>query len=117
MSVVESYIPSILTLTDSAVEKVRSLKIEEQNDKLKLRVFVTGGGCSGFQYGFKFDSEEAFDDDIIDFGHFRVLLDPLSYPYLYGSELDYVEDLSGAKFIIKNPNAKTTCGCGESFTV
>ena len=66
---------------------------------------------------FKFDSEEAFDDDVIDFGHFRVLLDSLSYPYLYGSELDYVEDLSGAKFIIKNPNAKTTCGCGESFTV
>ena len=104
-----------INVTESAQKRIQNLLPEYESDA--FRVYVTGGGCSGFQYGFKFDSEEAFDDDIIDFGNFRVLLDSLSYPYLYGSELDYVEDLSGAKFIIKNPNAKTTCGCGESFTV
>ena len=104
-----------ITLTNSASERIVSVLNKDKSSK--FRVYVTGGGCSGFQYGFKFDSGEAFDDDVIDFGHFRVLLDSLSYPYLYGSELDYVEDLSGATFIIKNPNAKTTCGCGESFTV
>ena len=114
---VEKFVPKELNITENAVLKVKKLIAEENKKNLHLRVFVTGGGCSGFQYGFKLDSEEAFDDDLIDFGHFRVLLDSLSYPYLYGSELDYVEDLSGAKFIIKNPNAKTTCGCGESFTV
>ena len=114
---VEKFVPKELNITENAVLKVKNLIAEENKKNLHLRVFVTGGGCSGFQYGFKFDSEEAFDDDVINFGHFKVLLDSLSYPYLYGSELDYVEDLSGAKFIIKNPNAKTTCGCGESFTV
>ena len=104
-----------INVTESAQKRIQNLLPEYESNA--FRVYVTGGGCSGFQYGFKFDSEEAFDDDVIDFGHFRVLLDSLSYPYLYGSELDYVEDLSGAKFIIKNPNAKTTCGCGESFTV
>ena len=78
---------------------------------------MTGGGCSGFQYGFKFDPDIAFDDDVIEFDNFSVLLDSMSYPYLFGSTLDFVEDLSGSKFIINNPNAKTTCGCGESFTV
>ena len=102
-------------LTDSASARIMS--VLEDSDSSKFRVFVTGGGCSGFQYGFKFDKDEAFDDDVIDFKEFSLLVDSMSYPYLYGSTLDFVEDLSGAKFVIKNPNAKTTCGCGESFTV
>ena len=100
---------SSITLTSSASERIMS--VLSKDDSSQFRVYVTGGGCSGFQYGFK------FDDDVIDFGSFKVLIDSLSYPYLYGSTLDFVEDLSGAKFVINNPNAKTTCGCGESFTV
>ncbi len=80
------------------------------------RAYVPAGARPGFQYGFKFDESPAGDDDIIPFPDFSILLDSLSYPYLYGSSLDYVEDLSGSKFIVSNPNAKTTCGCGESFT-
>ena len=104
-----------ITVTESA--KTRILNLIETSDSNKFRVYVTGGGCSGFQYGFKFDQETAFDDDEINFTDFSVVLDSLSYPYLYGSTLDFVEDLSGSKFVINNPNAKTTCGCGESFTV
>jgi iron-sulfur cluster insertion protein len=103
-----------IELTNTATDKIMS--VLKEGDCTKFRVYVTGGGCSGFQYGFKFD-DEAFDDDIIDYGKFKVLIDSMSYPYLYGSTLDFVEDLSGAKFVIENPNAKTTCGCGESFTV
>ena len=114
---VEKFVPKELNITENAVLKVKKLIAEENKKNLHLRVFVTGGGCSGFQYGFKFDDDQAFDDDVIDFGSFKVLIDSLSYPYLYGSTLDFVEDLSGAKFVINNPNAKTTCGCGESFTV
>ena len=110
----ETYKRSI-ELTDSASARIMS--VLETSDSSKFRVFVTGGGCSGFQYGFKFDKDAAFDDDVIDFKEFSLLVDSMSYPYLYGSTLDFVEDLSGAKFVIKNPNAKTTCGCGESFTV
>tara|TARA_B100000902_G_scaffold285616_1_gene271624 strand:- start:726 stop:1070 length:345 start_codon:yes stop_codon:yes gene_type:complete len=106
-----------LTLTDSAMSRIASVMSSNEELGTKFRVYVTGGGCSGFQYGFKFDSVTAFDDDIIDFDNFSVLLDSMSYPYLYGSTLDFVEDLSGSKFVIKNPNAKTTCGCGESFTI
>ena len=106
-----------IIFTDAAANKVGSLLLSEKNTKMNLRVYVTGGGCSGFQYGFKFDSEIAFDDDVVDFDNFSVLLDSMSYPYLYGSTLDFVEDLSGSKFVINNPNAKTTCGCGESFTI
>jgi iron-sulfur cluster insertion protein len=106
-----------LTLTDSAMSRIANVMSANEELGTKFRVYVTGGGCSGFQYGFKFDSETAFDDDIIDFDNFSVLLDSMSYPYLYGSTLDFVEDLSGSKFVIKNPNAKTTCGCGESFTI
>ena len=102
-------------LSDSAKKKILSLQLNE--DKKLFRVYVTGGGCSGFQYGFKFDSDVAFDDDVIEFDNFSVLLDSMSYPYLFGSTLDFVEDLSGSKFVINNPNAKTTCGCGESFTI
>ena len=102
-------------LSDSAKKKILSLQSNE--NKRLFRVYVTGGGCSGFQYGFKFDSDVAFDDDVIEFDNFSVLLDSMSYPYLFGSTLDFVEDLSGSKFVINNPNAKTTCGCGESFTI
>lgn len=104
-----------ITVTESA--KTRILNLVEKSDSNKFRVYVTGGGCSGFQYGFKFDQEIAFDDDEINFNDFSVVLDSLSYPYLYGSTLDFVEDLSGSKFVINNPNAKTTCGCGESFSI
>ena len=104
-----------ITVTESA--KTRILNLVETSDSNKFRVYVTGGGCSGFQYGFKFDQEIAFDDDEINFTDFSVVLDSLSYPYLYGSALDFVEDLSGSKFVINNPNAKTTCGCGESFSI
>ena len=95
-----------LVLTDSALSRIKTIMNSNQELSSKFRVYVTGGGCSGFQYGFKFDSEIAFDDDIIEFENFSVLLDSMSYPYLYGSTLDFVEDLSGAKFVVKNPNAK-----------
>ncbi|MDA9033564.1 iron-sulfur cluster insertion protein ErpA [Gammaproteobacteria bacterium] len=104
-----------IELTNSALGRITN--VLKEGERSKFRVYVTGGGCSGFQYGFKFDDVEALDDDVIDFGEFKVLIDSMSYPYLYGSTLDFVEDLSGAKFVIENPNAKTTCGCGESFTV
>ena len=107
--------PTAINLTDNAIQRIQSLLPASETNN--FRVYVTGGGCSGFQYGFKFDKDEAFDDDIIEFDEFTLLVDSMSYPYLYGSTLDFVEDLSGAKFVIKNPNAKTTCGCGESFTV
>ena len=106
-----------LTLTDSAMSRIANVMSANEELGTKFRVYVTGGGCSGFQYGFIFDPETAFDDYIIDFDNFSVLLDSMSYPYLYGSTLDFIEDLSGSKFVIKNPNAKTTCGCGESFTI
>ena len=106
-----------ITLTDSASARINNVMNANSELGSRFRVYVTGGGCSGFQYGFKFDSEVAFDDDVIEFGNFSVLLDSMSYPYLLGSTLDFVEDLSGSKFIINNPNAKTTCGCGESFTI
>ena len=106
-----------LNLTETAGSRIKTAM--KANDDLgsKFRVYVTGGGCSGFQYGFKFDSDVAFDDDVIEFEDFSVLLDSMSYPYLFGSTLDFIEDLSGSKFVINNPNAKTTCGCGESFTI
>jgi|TARA_B000000475_G_scaffold263163_1_gene249391 iron-sulfur cluster insertion protein len=105
-----------ITLTDNASARISNVMNANSDLGSRFRVYVTGGGCSGFQYGFKFDSEVAFDDDVIEFGNFSVLLDSMSYPYLYGSTLDFVENLSGSKFVINNPNAKTTCGCGESFT-
>ena len=104
-----------INVTESAQKRIQNLLPEYESNA--FRVYVTGGGCSGFQYGFKFDSDVAFDDDVIEFENFSVLLDSMSYPYLFGSTLDFVEDLSGSKFVINNPNAKTTCGCGESFTI
>ncbi len=106
-----------LIFTDAAAAKVRELIEEEGNPNLKLRVFITGGGCSGFQYGFTFDEEVAEDDTVMEKGGVTLLIDPMSYQYLVGAEIDYVEDLNGAQFVIKNPNAVTTCGCGSSFSV
>lgn len=109
--------PSPLNFSDSAVEKVRELLLEEGNPDLKLRVFVQGGGCSGFQYGFTFDEEVNDDDTTIDKGGVQLLVDPMSFQYLVGAEIDYKDDLEGAQFVIRNPNASTTCGCGSSFTI
>ncbi len=109
-------IPPVMTLTDNAAEKIKSLIEEEGSDALKLRVFVTGGGCSGFQYGFTFDENmNEGDTEVQQFG-VSLLIDPMSYQYLVGAEIDYSEGLEGAQFVIKNPNATTTCGCGSSFS-
>ena len=108
--------PAPLVFTDNAANKVRQLIDEEGNDALKLRVFVQGGGCSGFQYGFTFDEETADDDTVMQKNGVTLLIDAMSYQYLVGAEIDYKEDLEGAQFVIKNPNATTTCGCGSSFS-
>ena len=109
--------PAPLVFTDSAANKVRELIEEEGNADLKLRVFVSGGGCSGFQYGFTFDEVQNEDDTAMEKGGVTLLIDPMSYQYLIGAEIDYQEGLEGAQFVIKNPNATTTCGCGSSFSV
>ena len=108
--------PDPLVFTDSAAKKVKELIAEENNTALMLRVFVSGGGCSGFQYGFTFEEAANEDDTRIDKGGVTLLIDPLSFQYLIGAEIDYQEDVQGAQFVIKNPNAKTTCGCGSSST-
>ncbi len=105
-----------IIFTDSAAEKVGALIAEEGNDNLKLRVYISGGGCSGFQYGFTFDEDINEDDTKIENGGVTVLIDSMSIQYLGGAEIDYKEDLSGAQFVIRNPNATTTCGCGSSFS-
>lgn len=112
-----SMMPSPLVFTDSAAEKVKALIVEEGNDDLKLRVFVTGGGCSGLQYGFTFDEITNEDDTILEKNGVQLLIDPMSYQYLIGAEIDYTEGLEGAQFVIKNPSATSTCGCGSSFSV
>ncbi|QQD18787.1 iron-sulfur cluster insertion protein ErpA [Spongiibacter nanhainus] len=117
MSAVEEFTPSVIQVTDRAVAKVKSLIQEEGNDDLKLRVFVTGGGCSGFQYGFTFDELSDEDDTQVERDGVVVLVDPLSYQYIEGAELDYMEGLEGSRFVVTNPNATTTCGCGSSFAV
>jgi len=106
-----------IIFSDSAAKKVGSLIAEEGNDNLKLRVYISGGGCSGFQYGFTFDEEVAEDDTQVVNDGVTVLVDSMSIQYLNGAEIDYKEDLSGAQFVIRNPNASTTCGCGSSFSV
>jgi iron-sulfur cluster insertion protein len=108
--------PAPLVFTDSAADKVRQLVDEEGNPELKLRVFVQGGGCSGFQYGFTFDELVNDDDTQMSKNGVTLLIDPMSLQYLMGAEIDYKEDLQGAQFVIKNPNATTTCGCGSSFS-
>ena len=109
--------PSALVFTDSAAGKVKDLIIEEGNPDLKLRVFVTGGGCSGFQYGFTFDEVRNEDDTVMEKDGVMLLIDPMSYQYLVGAEIDYTEGLEGSQFVIRNPNATSTCGCGSSFSV
>lgn len=106
-----------LIFTDAAAAKVRELIKEEANDALKLRVFVSGGGCSGFQYGFSFDEDVNDDDTQIVNDDVTLLVDPMSFQYLVGAEIDYKDDLEGAQFVIRNPNATTTCGCGSSFSM
>ncbi len=105
-----------LVFTDAAALKVKSLIEEEQNDALMLRVFVTGGGCSGFQYGFTFDENEDEGDTAVEKEGVKLLIDPMSFQYMMGAEIDYTEGLEGAQFVIRNPNATTTCGCGSSFS-
>jgi iron-sulfur cluster insertion protein len=106
-----------LEFTQAAAAKVRELIAEEGNPALKLRVYIQGGGCSGFQYGFEFDEQQGEDDLAIATDDVTLLVDPLSLQYLMGAEVDYTESLHGAQFTIRNPNAKSTCGCGSSFTV
>lgn len=106
-----------LELSDSAVEKLSELIAAEGNDNLMLRVFVSGGGCSGFQYGFTFDEHQNDSDMVVEKGGVTVLIDAMSFQYLMGANIDYKEDLEGAQFLINNPNATTTCGCGSSFGV
>ncbi|MDR5860111.1 iron-sulfur cluster insertion protein ErpA [Halomonas eurihalina] len=117
MSGVASFVPTPLLLSDSAKARLRSLVEEEGNRGLKLRVYVTGGGCSGFQYGFDFAESVAEDDTLVEFDDVALVVDPLSYQYLVGSTVDFEEGLAGARFMIQNPNATTTCGCGASFMV
>jgi iron-sulfur cluster insertion protein len=111
-----SEMPAPLVFTDSAANKVKQLIDEEGNPELKLRVFVTGGGCSGFQYGFTFDEVSNEDDTSMIKNGVTLLIDSMSYQYLTGAEIDYQEGLEGAQFVIKNPNATSTCGCGSSFS-
>lgn len=131
---VQTHIPKPIKVTDAAADKVFELIFEEENPNLKLRIFVTGGGCSGMQYGFTFDEEVNPDDTVIEHmakakakvtedeeggeegGSVQFLIDPMSLQYLVGAEVDYAEDVQGAQFIIRNPNAKTSCGCGSSFS-
>ena len=109
-------LPAPINFTDAAANKVKDLIIDEQNPNLKLRVFVTGGGCSGFQYGFTFDEEVNEDDTQMLKNDVTLLIDAMSYQYLVGAEIDYSDGLEGAQFVIKHPNATSTCGCGNSFS-
>ena len=117
MDQVAEHMPDPLQFTDAAVAKVRELIEDEGNDALMLRVFISGGGCSGFQYGFTFDETITEGDAVIEKGGVRLLIDPMSVQYLTGAEIDYTEGLEGSQFVIRNPNATTTCGCGSSFSV
>ncbi len=106
-----------ITFTDRAVDKVRALIAIEGDEALRLRVFVTGGGCNGFSYGFTFDEDVADDDAVVEAEGVGMVVDSMSYPYLEGAQVDYVEDLNGAQFVVTNPNASATCGCGNSFSI
>ena len=109
--------PSAFSLTDIAATKVRELLSAQDRDGQSLRVYIQGGGCSGFQYGFNFEEGCASDDAVLNHDGVQVIVDPMSYQYLMGAEVDYREDLEGARFVINNPNATTTCGCGASFSI
>ena len=117
MNEVNFFTPDVVAITPDAVSKVKNLQADEANPNLKLRVYVTGGGCSGFQYGFSFEESSQEDDTLICSEGITVLVDSLSYQYLEGSTLDYEQSLMGSRFLIKNPNAQTTCGCGLSFSI
>lgn len=119
MSTPTTFDPSqnAMVFTDSAAVRAKALIAEEKNSELKLRVFVTGGGCSGFEYGFTFDEDVEEDDTCIESQGVTLVIDALSYQYLAGAEVDFKEDLQGSRFIVTNPNASTTCGCGNSFSV
>jgi len=108
--------PSPVKFTDAAANKVSTLIEEEGNDQLKLRVFITGGGCSGFQYGFTFEEKINDGDTQVEKAGVTLLIDPASYQYLVGAEIDYSDNVEGSQFVIRNPNATTTCGCGSSFS-
>ncbi len=110
-------IPALLEVTDAACSKVSELLSDEDNKDLNLRVYVTGGGCSGFQYGFKFDDNSTDDDTRIEKNGMTLLVDALSIQYLAGSTVDYIDGLEGARFVVNNPNATATCGCGSSFSI
>ncbi len=109
--------PPGIVFTDAAARKVQELILEEHNPELKLRVYISGGGCSGFQYGFSFDEDQSEDDIAVANDGVTLLVDPLSFQYLMGAQVDYSENLQGAQFVIRNPNAATTCGCGSSFSI
>ncbi len=109
--------PAPLVFTDAAASKVRELLEQEDNPDLNLRVFVSGGGCSGFQYGFTFDENRQEGDTEIEKDGVTLLVDPMSFQYLVGAEIDFSDGIEGASFVIRNPNATTTCGCGSSFSV
>ena len=117
MSAVEEANPSPLIFSEAAANKVKELIEDEDNDALMLRVFISGGGCSGFQYGFTFDEEIGDGDTVVENAGVKLLVDPMSFQYLSGAEIDYSEGMEGAQFVIRNPNATTTCGCGSSFSV
>ncbi|TNF36291.1 MAG: iron-sulfur cluster insertion protein ErpA [Gammaproteobacteria bacterium] len=117
MSAAEAVHDPALQVSDKAIAKVKRLLEDEGNPALRLRVFVTGGGCSGFQYGFTFDELMADDDTLVEKDGIGVLVDSLSIQYLAGSQVDYTEGLEGSRFVVTNPNAVTTCGCGSSFSV
>lgn len=116
-SVIEGVLMSDIVLTEAAAKKVRLLRTEDGNDELMLRVYVTGGGCSGFSYGFNFAEAMNDDDASVSLGDVTMLVDALSYPYLEGATVDYIEGLEGSRFVVNNPNATTTCGCGSSFSI
>jgi iron-sulfur cluster insertion protein len=107
----------MITITESAQKKIKELIAEENNPKIMLRTFVQGGGCSGFSYGFTFDEETGEDDIRVPMGDYTVLVDCMSMQYLSGAEIDFKDDLMGSSFVIQNPNAQSTCGCGSSFSV
>ena len=117
VSVVEGCDPNEIRLSENAVRKVSDLVTDEGNPALQLRVYITGGGCSGVQYGFTFDEDRAEDDWVIERDGVVAVVDAMSYQYLVGSEVDYTEGLEGARFVVNNPNAVTTCGCGASFSI
>jgi len=114
---VQESVQDNIELSSAAASKVAALIAQEGDAELRLRVFITGGGCNGFSYGFTFDDEVAEDDAVVEQNGVSMVVDAMSYPYLEGARVDYVEDLSGAQFIVTNPNAASTCGCGNSFSI